>query len=51
MVEAFYNIYNFYCSKCKANNYTMREAAYMFAIQRLADAMEVRGWLGHKKDA
>jgi glutamate dehydrogenase len=42
MMEAFHHIYNYQCN-C-ANSPTMREAAFMYALDRLAGAMKVRGW-------
>ncbi|MBS4021665.1 MAG: Glu/Leu/Phe/Val dehydrogenase [Dethiobacter sp.] len=42
MTEAFDHIYNYKCS-CEDNT-TMREAAFLYALRRLADAMKVRGW-------
>lgn len=42
MVAAFNNVYNI-GKEYKAD---MRSAAYMTAIKHLADAMEIRGWLG-----
>jgi glutamate dehydrogenase len=42
MTEAFEHIYNYKCG-CSENT-TMREAAFLYALQRLADAMKVRGW-------
>ncbi len=50
MVEAFKMVYNFYCEKCIG--FDMRTGAYMYSIQRLAEAMHYRGWLRngtHKK--
>ena len=43
MTEAFDHIYNYKCN-CK-DNPTMREAAFMYALTRLADAMKTRGWV------
>lgn len=45
MVEAFNHIYEYKCNNCK-DTVTMREAAFMYALQRLAEAMKVRGWWG-----
>lgn len=42
MVEAFDHIYNYKC-ECETNP-TMREAAFMYSLKRLADAMKIRGW-------
>lgn len=42
MMEAFDYIYNYKCN-CK-DNPTMREAAFMYALVRLANAMKIRGW-------
>jgi glutamate dehydrogenase len=42
VTEAFEHIYNYKCG-CSENT-TMREAAFLYALQRLADAMKVRGW-------
>ncbi len=50
MVEAFKMVYSFYCEKCIGSD--MRTGAYMYSIQRLAEAMQYRGWLRngtHKK--
>lgn len=44
MSEAFKMVYKFYCEKCIGSD--MRTGAYMYAIQRLAEAMYYRGWLG-----
>ncbi len=43
MVGAFKMVYNFYCEKCIGSD--MRTGAYMYSIQRLAEAMHYRGWL------
>lgn len=43
MVEAFNMVYSFYCEKCIGSD--MRTGAYMYSIQRLAEAMHYRGWL------
>ncbi|MGM0689008.1 MAG: Glu/Leu/Phe/Val family dehydrogenase [Bacillota bacterium] len=43
MVEAFRMVYSFYCEKCIGSD--MRTGAYMYSIQRLAEAMHYRGWL------
>ncbi len=43
MVEAFRLVYCFTEDNC--DGLDMRTGAYMFAIQRLAEAMEYRGWL------
>ena len=43
MIEAFNKVYGFYCEKCIGSD--MRTGAYMFAIQRIAEAMNLRGWL------
>lgn len=42
IVEAFKHIYNYKCN-C-LDNPTMREAAFMYALRRLADTMKIRGW-------
>ncbi len=42
MTEAFDHIYNYKCS-CE-EDVTMREAAFLYALLRLADAMKMRGW-------
>jgi len=43
MVEAFHNVYDLYK---KRKDVDMRGAAYMLAIERITEAMRVRGWLG-----
>lgn len=43
MVEAFHHIYDYQRNFSK--KITMREAAFMYAVQRLADAMKIRGWV------
>ncbi len=43
MVEAFNNVYGFYCERCIGSD--MRTGAYMYAIKKLAEAMQYRGWL------
>lgn len=43
MVEAFSMVYGFYCERCIGSD--MRTGAYMYSIQRLAEAMHYRGWL------
>jgi glutamate dehydrogenase len=43
MVEAFKMVYSFYCEKCVGSD--MRTGAYMYSIQRLAEAMQYRGWI------
>jgi glutamate dehydrogenase len=43
MVEAFNMVYGFYCERCIGSD--MRTGAYMYSIQRLAEAMQYRGWL------
>ncbi len=43
MVEAFKMVYSFYCERCVGSD--MRTGAYMYSIQRLAEAMQFRGWL------
>ena len=43
MVDAFGLVYKFYCEKCIGSD--MRTGAYMYSIQRLAEAMHYRGWL------
>jgi glutamate dehydrogenase len=42
MTEAFEHIYHYQCDCSEA--VTMREAAFLYALYRLADAMKVRGW-------
>ncbi len=42
MARSFNTVYNMAVSK----KVTMRQAAYMVAIKRVAEAMRVRGWLG-----
>ncbi|NMB40585.1 MAG: Glu/Leu/Phe/Val dehydrogenase [Firmicutes bacterium] len=44
MVEAFNHVFA-YMNQLE-NNVTMREAAFMYALQRLAEAMKMRGWCG-----
>lgn len=44
MVKAFNHVFD-YMSKCD-QNVSMREAAFMYALQRLAGAMKIRGWWG-----
>jgi len=41
MVKAFNDIYHMH----KAKNVHMRDAAYLVAVKRVADAMAIRGWL------
>lgn len=41
MVRAFNNVYQMYSDK----NVSMRQAAYMVAVSRIAKAMKIRGWL------
>ena len=43
MVEAFQHIYDY--RRSFGEEITMREAAFMYAIQRLAEAMKLRGWV------
>jgi glutamate dehydrogenase len=43
MVEAFHHIYDY--QRNFGKEITMREAAFMYAIQRLAEAMKLRGWI------
>lgn len=43
MVEAFNHVYDYQRNFDK--NITMREAAFMYALQRLADVMKIRGWV------
>ncbi len=45
MSEAFEQLYCFR-NECGIEKITMREAAFMYALQRLADVMKVRGWWG-----
>ena len=40
MTDAFDAIYNIKCEY----NVSMREAAYMYSIKRVANAMKLRGW-------
>ncbi len=42
MKKAFDLVYDMHCQKCV----TMRKAAYMVAVRRIAEAMQIRGWLG-----
>jgi glutamate dehydrogenase len=42
MTEAFEHIYHYQCD-C-GQPITMREAAFLYALYRLADAMKIRGW-------
>jgi len=44
VVEAFTYLYDYQCNHC-SNGVTMREAAFMYALQRLAEAMKIRGWI------
>ncbi len=43
MTEAFKLVYGFFCEKCIGSD--MRTGAYRYSIQRLAEAMQYRGWL------
>lgn len=43
MVQAFHRVYKFGQEKCCDGN--LRSAAYGFAVQRLAEAMRLRGRL------
>ncbi len=43
MVDAFNNCYDFYCERCVGSD--MRTGAYMYAIKKLAEAMQHRGWI------
>ncbi len=43
IVEAFTYLYNY--SASWENKITIREAAFMYAIKRLADIMKIRGWI------
>lgn len=45
MVSAFHRVYDLFQSRKDVN---MRVAAYMLAVKRVAEAMEVRGWIGSK---
>lgn len=45
MVDAFNNVYGIYK---KRRDVDMRGAAYMLSVERIAEAMRLRGWLGHK---
>jgi glutamate dehydrogenase len=51
MVCSFKEVYNLFKEQCECQTETisMRDGAYMLAVNRLADAMRVRGWLGHPK--
>lgn len=42
IMEAFDHLYTYSCD-C-SDDITIREAAYMYAIKRLADTMRIRGW-------
>ena len=42
IMEAFDHLYTYTCNCSEL--VTMREAAYMYAIKRIADAMKIRGW-------
>lgn len=44
MVEAFNSVYRFYKRR---KDVDMRGAAYMLAVNRIAEAMQLRGWLGY----
>lgn len=44
MCEAFNLVYSFYCEKCIGSD--LRTGAYRYSIERLAEAMQYRGWLG-----
>ncbi|HEX3030838.1 MAG TPA: Glu/Leu/Phe/Val dehydrogenase [Bacillota bacterium] len=46
MVEAFLEVYNLYQLQKGIN---LREAAYILAVRKLTEAMELRGWIGRKK--
>lgn len=46
MHTVFNRTYELYCSTKEVN---MRVAAYMLAVQRVAEGMEVRGWIGSAK--
>ena len=41
MTNAFKAVYEM----SKAKNVSLREAAYLVAIKRVADAMKLRGWV------
>lgn len=41
MTKAFEDVYNMH----KARNINMRQAAYLVAVQRVAEAMKLRGWV------
>lgn len=43
MTQAFHRTYDLYSSR---KDVSMRVAAYMLAVKRVAEAMEVRGWIG-----
>ncbi len=45
MVQAFYRVYDQFTAHRDVN---MRTAAYMLAVQRVTEAMEVRGWIGRE---
>ncbi len=42
MRQAFAEVYDLH----RERGVTMRDAAYMVAVRRVAEAMRVRGWLG-----
>lgn len=45
MVESFNNVYGIFR---KRRDVDMRRAAYMLSVERIAEGMRLRGWLGHK---
>jgi len=45
MTEAFDRVYNMY-TKHKADKVTMRMAADMVAVERVGEAVKIRGWVG-----
>jgi glutamate dehydrogenase len=49
MVCSFRQVYDLFTDQCQCQTepISMRDGAYMLAVTRLADAMRVRGWLGH----
>jgi glutamate dehydrogenase len=47
MIKSFANVYRMHQEK----EVDMRTAAYMVAVKRVADAMEIRGWLGGNRKA
>jgi len=41
MTKAFDDVFKMH----KEQNVTLREAAYLCAVKRIADAMKIRGWV------